>query len=165
MAADELVAIVDEQNRVVGSATRLRMRTEKLLHRATYVYVFNSQGLLYVQHRTTTKDVYPGYWDLCAGGVVQAEESCDVSAARELEEEMGISGVMLEPWFEFYFASSTSPVWGRAYGCVYDGPLRLQEEEVQGVEMMSVEDVLQGATDRQFTPDSLFALRRRMGDG
>ncbi len=47
---------------------------------------------LYVHRRTETKDVYPGYLDVCAGGVNAAGESYDTCAARELEEELGVSG-------------------------------------------------------------------------
>ena len=68
--ADEIVAIVDEHNTVLGSAPRREMRAKALPHRATYVLVFNSQDQLYVQKRTLTKDVFPGYYDPAAGGVV-----------------------------------------------------------------------------------------------
>ncbi|MCC6392266.1 MAG: NUDIX hydrolase YfcD [Bryobacterales bacterium] len=162
MARDELVAIVDEENRVTGPAPRWVMRRDGLLHRATYVFVFDPSGLLYVQQRTLTKDIYPGCWDLAAGGVVLYGESYAQSAERELEEELGIRGVPLEEWFPFYFKDGPTRVFGAAYGCVYDGPLRLQAEEVVSVERMSVEDILSGAGGRKFTPDSLLALRRRM---
>lgn len=163
MAADELVVLVDAENREIGATTRARMRAEQLLHRATYVFVFDASGRLYAQQRTYTKDVYPGYWDLAAGGVVLAGESYDDSAERELAEELGITGVSLDPWFEFYFEDNRSPVWGRAYGVYsYEGPLRLQEEEVLAVERLVVADILEGREQRQFTPDSVLALRRRM---
>ena len=62
-AAEEIVAIVDKNNTVVGAALRKEMRAKALPHRATYVLVFNSCGHLYVQKRTLTKDVFPGYHD------------------------------------------------------------------------------------------------------
>lgn len=158
----ERVAIVDESNHVIGSATRAEMRRDNLIHRATYVFVFDHEGRIYAQHRTLTKDVYPGYWDLAAGGVVLAGESYDVSAARELEEELGIRGVTLEPWGEFYFHDAGSRVFGAAYSCLYEGPLTLQPEEVLSVERLTLDTVLSPRPDRGFTPDSLFALRRRI---
>lgn len=159
---DELVVIVDRDNNVIGSTTRRQMRAESLIHRATYVFVFHPSGGLYVQLRTTTKDIYPGYYDLAAGGVMQAGETYEESAVRELEEEMGITGVPLELWFDFYFEdpSNGGKVWGRAFSCTYDGPLRLQPEEVQSVDILPVDEILSGASNRQFTPDSLLALRR-----
>ena len=99
---DEIVTIVDEKNNVTGSAPRSVMRAKGLPHRATYVLVFSSTGELYVQKRTPVKDIYPGYYDVAAGGVVLADESYEDSASRELKEEMGIQGVSLTYLFDFY---------------------------------------------------------------
>lgn len=159
-ARDEIVALVDEENRVVGAAPRHEVRAKNLLHRASFVYVFNSAGDLYIQHRTLTKDIHPGYWDLAAGGVVLDGESYGECAVRELAEEMGIRGVPLETWFDFYYEGA-GRCWGRAYSCVWDGPVIPQEEEVQKVEIVPLEAVLSGLDGRLVTPDSLIALRRR----
>jgi isopentenyldiphosphate isomerase len=105
-AADEIVVIVDEHNNVVGAAPRRQMRAQRLPHRSTYILVFNAQGALYVQKRTMTKDVFPGYYDPAAGGVVLAGESYEASAQRELYEEMGIRDVPLTPLFTFYLLMS-----------------------------------------------------------
>src|SRR5215467_3140065 len=129
-AADEIVVIVDEHNNIVGAAPRREMRGRCLPHRSTYILVFNSQGALYVQKRTMSKDVFPGYYDPATGGVVLAGESYEQSALRELEEEMGIRQVPLTWMFDFYFADQRTRVWGGAYACTYDGPLTLQVEEV-----------------------------------
>ena len=111
-AAEEIVAIVDETNSVVGSAPRREMRAKALPHRATYVLVFNARGHLYVQKRTLTKDVFPGYYDPAAGGVVLAGEEYEQGALREVEEEMGIRGVPLAPLFRFYHQEAHNRVWG-----------------------------------------------------
>ena len=155
-----MVAVVDAENRMVGAVPRHEMRARNLRHRATYIFVFNSAGDLYVQHRTVTKDVYPGYWDLAAGGVVLDGESYEASAVRELEEEMGIRGVPLEPWFDFYFEGA-GKCWGRAFSCVWDGAIVPQVEEVQSVEVVSLDAIFAGLGGRRMTPDSLLALRRR----
>ena len=157
---DEIIAIVDEDNRVVGSAPRREMRARRLPHRSTYILVFNSRGEVYVQKRTRTKDVFPGYYDPAAGGVVLAGESYLDGATRELEEEMGIRGVPLESLFEFYHADDRSRVWGAAYRCVYDGPVTLQEEEVESGAFMPVDSVFEAAATQSFTPDGLYVLRR-----
>lgn len=157
---DEIVAIVDEGNHVVGSAARREMRARRLPHRATYILVFNSAGEVYVQKRTRTKDVFPGYCDPAAGGVVLAGESYLEGALRELEEEMGIRGVPLQSLFEFYHADASSRVWGAAFRCVYEGAVTLQEEEVESGAFMAVEEVFEAAATQPFTPDGLYVLRR-----
>ena len=130
--AQELVLIVDENNRDVGTALRARVRAERLIHRCTYVFVFNSAGELFVQTRTLTKDIYPGYLDLAAGGVIAAGESYDNGARRELEEELGIGGVVLSSHGVIYFEDALSRVFGGVYSCCWDGEMRFQPEEEAG---------------------------------
>ncbi len=163
-AADEIVAIVDEHNHVVGAVPRREMRAKRLRHRSTYILVFNSQGELYVQKRTATKDVFPSYYDPAAGGVVLAGETYEQGAARELEEEMGIRGVPLTPLFEFSYEDANTRLWGGAFSCVYDGEVVLQEEEVESGAFMPIVDVLCQARTEPFTPDGMYVLQRYVGE-
>lgn len=158
--ADEIVVIVDAHNNVVGSAPRREMRAKRLPHRSTYILVFNSQGELFVQKRTMTKDVFPGYYDPAAGGVVLAEESYEESAKRELEEEMGIRDVPLTWLFDFYFADEQTCVWGGVFSCVYDGVMVLQEEEVESGAFLPIRDIVRLAHTEPYTPDSMYVLSR-----
>lgn len=159
-AANEIVAIVDARNTVIGAAPRWRMRAHRLLHRSTYILVFHPEGALYVQKRTMTKDVFPGYYDPATGGVVLAGEEYEESAMRELEEEMGIRHVPLTRFSDFYFADERTQVWGAAFSCVYDGPLSLQAEEVESVSLMTMDEIFQRARTEQFTPDGLYVVQR-----
>ena len=159
--ADELVILVDRANNIVGSATRRKMRAERLPHRCSYILVFNSRGELQVQKRTVIKDIYPGYWDPAAGGVMQVGETYEESATREVAEELGVRGVELRPLFDIWFEDELSCVWGRAFTCFYDGPLECQVEEVQFVEPMTPAEVLRRAAEgEQFTPDGLLVVER-----
>jgi isopentenyldiphosphate isomerase len=163
-AADEIITIVDENNSAVGSAPRREMRAKALPHRATYVLVFNSQGELYVQKRTMTKDVFPGYCDPAAGGVVLAGEEYEHGALREVEEEMGVRGVPLMPLFEFYHQDERNRVWGAAFSCVYDGEIVLQEEEVESGFFMATAEILRLAETEPFTPDGLYVMKRYIAE-
>ena len=158
--ADEIVAIVDARNTVIGAAPRWEMRARNLLHRSTYILVFNSQGQIYVQKRTMSKDVFPGYYDPATGGVVLAGESYEQGAVRELEEEMGIRHVPLTQLFDFYFAAQRTRVWGGVFSCVYDGPLTLQEEEVESVSLMTLDAISRRGQVELFTPDGLYVVQR-----
>jgi 8-oxo-dGTP pyrophosphatase MutT (NUDIX family) len=165
MPADEIVVIVDERNNVVGATSRREMRAKRLPHRSTYILVFNGGGELYVQKRTMTKDVFPGYYDVAAGGVVLAGETYEQGAERELAEEMGIRGVPLSRLFDFYFEDATTRLWGCAFSCTYDGHIVLQEEEVESGAFVPVHEILRRAHTELFTPDGLYVLRRYLGAG
>ncbi len=156
------MAVVDEGNNVTGSEQRSVMREKGLIHRATYILVFNSRGALFVQERTMTKDIFPGYQDLCTGGVVAAGEEYYDSALRELEEEIGVRETALSFLFDFYGEYAGQKVWGRAYTCVSDGPFTLQPEEVAGGRFCSRDEVVRLIENGQCTPDSVHVYRRFM---
>ena len=48
----ELVDVVDDDGRVVGTVTRPEMRHRRLPHRVTYVLVFNPRGELFIWQRS-----------------------------------------------------------------------------------------------------------------
>jgi len=160
MSKDEIVTIVDKDNNITGSVPRLQMRVEGLCHRATYILVFDSAGRLFVQKRTLTKDIYPGYHDVATGGVVLAGESYDVSAERELAEELGIVNTPLEALFDFYHEHGRNRVWGRVYSCVWDGPVVLQAEEVASGDYYPVAEIIAMRNRNPFTPDGWYVLQR-----
>ena len=90
MEGPDLVDIVDESGRVVGTVTRAEMRARNLRHRAVGVLVRTAGGDVVVHRRSDWKDVWPGYWDLAFGGVLQPGEDWIDGARRELAEEAGI---------------------------------------------------------------------------
>lgn len=161
---DEVVLIVGRDNRETGSAPRHEMRALGLPHRAAYIMVFNSRGELFVQKRTMSKDIYPGYYDIAAGGVVLAGESYEESAKRELAEEMGIVKTELGPHFTFFYEEGSNRVWGRVYSCIYDGELTLQAEEVESGFFALPEEVLALSRKERFTPDGLYVLKRYLAE-
>lgn len=159
-APKEIVAIVDNNNQVIGAVPRHKMRQENLIHRAAYILVFNSHGELFVHKRTLTKDIYPGYYDIAAGGVVLAGESYEESARRELEEELGIREKELKNLFDFFYQDGANQVWGRAFSCIHDAIFSLQKEEVEWGSFMPLPSIRQLAEKKPFTPDGLYLLRR-----
>ena len=87
----EMFDVVDEENRVIRQASRHEVHTQKLRHRAVHILVFNSKGDLFLQKRSRWKDANPGRWDSSAAGHVNAGCDYDETAARELQEELGVS--------------------------------------------------------------------------
>lgn len=158
--AEEIVAIVDRENQPIGAVTRKIMRQQRLIHRASYILVFNTAGELYIQKRSRTKDIYPGYWDLAAGGVVLEGESYEESAKRELEEELGLNGVKLRPLFDQYYEDTDNRVWGRIYACTANGPFTLQVEEIDYGRFIRLDEIDQLNQVEPVTPDGMLLLKR-----
>jgi isopentenyl-diphosphate delta-isomerase len=82
----ELFDIVDSHDTIIGTADRRTAHTEGLLHRVAAVFVFNEAGELYVQQHPRD-----GKWDHSVGGHVSKDETYAEAAAREAEEELGIT--------------------------------------------------------------------------
>jgi 8-oxo-dGTP pyrophosphatase MutT (NUDIX family) len=135
------------------------MRKQRLIHRACYVLVFNGRRELFVQKRTLTKDIYPGHWDIAAGGVVMAGESYVESAERELHEELGIEAPF-DFLFDYYFEDRDNRVWGRIFSCTHEGPFHLQAEEIDSGRFMSVDEIFELSLREPFTPDGLVILKK-----
>jgi isopentenyldiphosphate isomerase len=155
---DELVDVIDDAGRTVGTVPRREMRARRLRHRCVYVLVFNGRGELFVHLRTATKDVYPSHWDVTAGGVLSAGESFDDGARRETAEELGVEADP-EPLFPFRYADERSVVQAVVYRVRHDGPFRLQPEEVVRGEFVPVAEALARAAREPFCPDGLAVLR------
>ena len=158
--AEEIVAIVDQDNRSLGAVSRRIMRQQKLIHRASYILVFNTRGELFIQKRTMSKDIYPGYWDIAAGGVVLAGESYEESAQRELSEELGLHGAKLTFLFDHYYEDNHNKVWGRIFSCISNGPFTLQAEEIEHGHFLNPAAIEELSTREPLTPDGLQILRK-----
>jgi isopentenyldiphosphate isomerase len=157
--AEEIVEIVDRDNNSIGAVSRRIMRQQGLIHRASYILVFNRNGELFLQKRTMSKDIYPGFWDLAAGGVVLAGESYEESAKRELREELGVAGVQLRRLFDQYYEDENNKVWGRIFACTSEGPFTLQAEEIDYGRFMSLAEIEQLHQTEPVTPDGMALLR------
>ena len=156
--ATEVVAIVDKDDNLIGKENRKFMRENKLIHRSSYIFILNSENKFHVHKRTMLKKWCPGYWDIVSGGIVQYGETYEENAERELEEEFGLK-VPLKPLFKFYFENIDAKIWGKAFLGRNDGPLKLQAEEVELVELMSKEEIIERfKKGENFAPDGYEAF-------
>ena len=129
--SEELLDIVDQNDRVIGVKTRGEIHAQGLMHRSVHILVFNSNGELFIQKRSMSKDNEPGLWDSSAAGHVDSGEDYHCCAIRELGEELAIE--VSTPLDEL-FRLPASPITGMehciVYRCMSDGPFVLQAEEI-----------------------------------
>lgn len=149
-----LVDVVDDDDRVVGTATRAEMRAEGLRHRAVYVVVRTSDDQVVVHRRADWKDTYPGAWDICFGGVLDAGEAWDDAAARELAEEAGIEADLRFLGGGTY-EDDEGALNGRVYECTHDGPYPCPDGEVVEVRTVPRPALEAFIADRPHCPDSV----------
>jgi isopentenyldiphosphate isomerase len=151
----ELVDVVDDRDEVVAVVTRAEMRARRLQHRAVFVAVVGSDGRLLVHRRADSKDVWPGWWDIAAGGVVASGEQYDQAAVRELAEELGVEGVVLEPLGAGRYSDDDVAVLAGLYRCVSDGPFTFTDGEIAEVRWVDRAGLEALMAKERFVPDSV----------
>ncbi|GGJ02065.1 NUDIX hydrolase [Streptomyces brasiliensis] len=161
-AADEILDIVDENDRVVGRSPRGEAYARGLRHRAVFVQARDAAGRVFVHRRTATKLVFPSLYDMFVGGVVGSGESYDDAALREAEEELGVSGLP-RPVFRFKFLyddGAAGSWWSAVYEVRCELPVRPQVEEVAWHDFLTDDELTARLGEWAWVPDGLAAYER-----
>ncbi|WP_432119024.1 NUDIX domain-containing protein [Streptomyces sp. bgisy032] len=161
-AADEILDIVDDNDRVIGQSPRGEVYARGLRHRCVFVEARDAEGRIFVHRRTPGKLVFPSLYDMFVGGVVGAGESYDAAALREAEEELGVTGLP-RPRFLFKFLyddGAGQGWWSAVYEVRCELPVRPQAEEVAWHDFLPEDEVRRRLGDWEWVPDGLAAYRR-----
>lgn len=148
MQHQEIFDVVDENDNVIGTMTRKESKTNGKKYRIVRVMVSDGQGNFLLQKRVSTKDTYPNCWDNSAAGHVDAGETYDDAAHRELTEEIGLKDVDLKEVL-YYYSETVSPAgytlnrFTRLYIATVprDTHFSLQESEVSEVKWVTPEEI------------------------
>lgn len=88
----ELLPVVDETGRIIGSASRAECHADSsLIHPVVHLHVFSPDGRIFLQKRPEWKKIQPGKWDTAVGGHIAFGEKPEVALERETQEEIGLS--------------------------------------------------------------------------
>ncbi len=137
---EEILEIVDCDNRVIGTAGRTEIHKRHFMHRAVHVFLFSSAGELFLQKRAQTKDEFPGYYDSSAAGHVNPGESYHEAAERELKEELGIEAP-LEKVAELPASQETGWEFVFFYSAITDVAVKLNYEEIEEGRFYSLDEI------------------------
>ncbi len=152
--ADEMVEWLGDGGEVIAVVTRARMRRENLRHRSCGTVVRSADGRLLVHRRSMDKDLLPGWWDVCAGGVLAVGEPARDGAARELAEELGVrlDPAELRPLGTGSFDDDTSRELSTVFEVTHDGPFRFSDGEVSEVRWVDPGTLAEMMGDHRFMP-------------
>ncbi|MBC8283612.1 MAG: NUDIX domain-containing protein [Nitrospinae bacterium] len=126
---DEIYDVVDQQDQVIGRATRREIHQKNLTHRSIHILVFNSKNQIFLQKRSMAKDENPGFWDTSSAGHVDAGETYDECAVRELWEELRIKETLI-PFGKIEACKETYQEHVQVYICKTNAAITINPDEI-----------------------------------
>lgn len=160
----EIFPIVDDNGKVIGSATRGECHSgSMLLHPVVHLHVFNSNGDIYLQRRPDWKDIQPGKWDTAVGGHIDYGEMPKEALHREVQEELGITDFIPESVDKYVFESKRERELVYVSRTIYDGEIRPSTEELDDGRFWTIQEIREALGKDVFTPNFESEFKRCFG--
>jgi len=143
-ADSDALILVDADDRRVGELCKLRCHEGRgVLHRAFSLLIFNHQGDLLIQQRSTAKRLWPLYWSNSCCSHPRSGESMEAATHRRLHEELGLR-CDLTYLFKFQYQAQFDATGAENELCsVFIGratePIRVNNEEISAWRWISAE--------------------------
>lgn len=154
LVSEEWFDLVDEGGNRVGKARRSECHgNPALLHQAVHVFVVNGAGSVFLQKRSSSKDIQPGKWDTSVGGHVDAGENPDAAARREAREELGLLNTEPEFLYHYLWRTEVESERIQSYRVRHEGPFVLHPEEIEEGAFWSVNAIDTAMGTGVFTPN------------
>lgn len=163
----EFLDIVDETGQPTGEIVdRETAHAKGVLHRTSHVWLArkkNGKIQILLQKRAKHKSSFPGCYDISSAGHIPAGDRYEISALRELKEELGVKaeekdliycGDRKVIWDDVFFGK---PFHDRQISRVFllwldkeESEFTIQEEEVDSVLWMDFEQCYAGVQNGLF---------------
>ncbi len=136
------IPVVNEQDEIIGYKDR-KDRTPTDIIRVSAIWITDENGNILLQQRKLTKKENPGKWGPAVAGTVEEGETYEGNAYKEMEEEIGIKGVLLKPYKKLYAQTNVGCRFAQVYlaQIPHDTSLKPQEEEVEALKWISRADL------------------------
>lgn len=140
---EELVILVDENDKQIGLMPKMEAHEKAVLHRAFSVFVFNDKNELMLQQRALHKYHSPGLWtNTCCSHQRDGETNLE-AGKRRLYEEMGFVTELKETTSFIYKAPFSNGLTEHEYDHIlvgyYQGEPVINNDEVAQWKWMDLE--------------------------
>ena len=152
----EHIDVIDEEGNVLYAAPRVTIYKEKLLHNIAHVFIYDENGRMLLQKRGRSVSYYPNTWCTAAAGHIQAGESPQQGASRELHEELGVA-VPIKHLGTHHYQKDGPPKKLCVFTCICEGPFSLSEHEVEDIAWFTPE-ALKEIPPQEMHPELAFLL-------
>ncbi|MHC6199001.1 isopentenyl-diphosphate Delta-isomerase [Elizabethkingia miricola] len=142
---EEKVVLVNPNDDVLGVMEKMQAHQNGLLHRAFSVFLFNQEGKMLLQQRSSTKYHSPDKWtNACCSHPRENETYLD-GAKRRIHEELGINCELEEKFHFIYKADVGQDLWEHELDHVfigtYNGEYQLNPDEVSAIRFVTMEEL------------------------
>lgn len=108
---DEIVDIVDENDNIIGKATKGEVNSNpSLIHREIGIIIFDNKGRVLTQQRSKNKKNDPLAWTISVAGHVPSGMTYEEAAHMELMEELGFDTKLVVYEKETYHTTSETQI-------------------------------------------------------
>ena len=88
---EEYIDIVTKSGKPTGkSATKTEIHKKGWYHNTVHIWLYTSKGEILLQQRAASKAICPLLWDVSVAGHIDAGETIESGAIREIKEEIGL---------------------------------------------------------------------------
>lgn len=146
---DELIDIVNINAKPTGqSALKSEIHSKGLYHNTAHIWFYTDDGKILLAQRAASKSIYPLLWDVSVAGHIDAGESIENGAIREIKEEIGLQikptdleKIGVFECFQSYPNGIKDNEFHNTYIVQLEVPiasLTPQEEEVQALKLVTI---------------------------
>jgi isopentenyl-diphosphate delta-isomerase len=88
---DELIDIVTKTGEPTGeTALKSKIHSKGYYHNTAHIWFYTPDGNILLAQRAASKTIYPLLWDVSVAGHIDAGETIEKGAIREVKEEIGL---------------------------------------------------------------------------
>jgi isopentenyl-diphosphate Delta-isomerase len=149
----EYLDVVDDDDKVIGKATREECHRKNLPHRSVMFFIFDKQGRILVNKRSSKKEFFGGLHSIVLGGHISSGETYDDTVVREAMEEAQVNG---KPFRMGYFKKRLPQEMENVtvFGFITEKKPKLLKEEIESGEFLTVAEAKERMKKMRFLPET-----------
>lgn len=157
----EYMDIVNENDEVIGRASRKDALEKSLRRRIVHVMISDKSGRIFLQRRSEKVAWCPNHWSSSAGGHVLSGEDYEATANRELKEELGIATNLEFIEKIFYDVPGVANMFLSIYRTKSNGPFDYDKNDIAEIRAFSISEIKKMLeSGEKFHPELIFILNK-----